>query len=154
MGKVEGFFLCIFLFTMVILAFLQVVMRDLFNQGFPWADTVVRHLVLWVAFSGAALATKLEQNLTVEVLTKYLPERAKHLSSVVVKSFAITVCFYLLCASLRFLADERTTGEQFIGLFPSWWSLAIMPVTFALIPFHLIISIINDVRYFVKGKAS
>ena len=72
-SKIEGFLLSIFLMGMIFLAFLQVVMRNLFNAGIPWADTVVRLLVLWVGFLGAVLATKLEQHLTVEVLAKYLP---------------------------------------------------------------------------------
>lgn len=151
-SRVEGIVLCLLLFTMVVLAFLQVVMRDVFNAGIPWADTVVRHLVIWVGFLGAALATKLDQMLTIEVLTKYMPERFRHLSSVVVKSFAITVCLFLFCAACKFLANERSTGQQFIDLFPSWWALTIIPVTFLLIPFHLLFSIARDFAYFVRGK--
>ena len=153
-ARVEALFLSVFLAVMLVLAFVQVVMRNFFNTGLPWADTVVKLLVLWVGFLGATLATKLEQNLTVEVLTKYLPERVKHIASVVVKIFAGTVCFLLFSASLKFLADERSTGEMFLKLFPSWWSLIIIPITFLLIPFHFIFSIINDIRYFVKGKPS
>ena len=151
-AKVEGIFLSVFLMAMIILAFVQVVARNLFNAGIPWADTVVRLLVIWVGFLGAALATKLEQNLTVEVLTKYLPERARHIASVIVKIFAGAVCFFLLCASLRFLGNERSTGDQFLGLFPSWISLTIIPATFILIPFHFLFSIVKDIRYFLKGK--
>jgi len=153
-GKVETFFLCVSLITMLFLAFLQVIMRDVFNAGIPWADSIVRLLVLWVGFIGAILATKLDQHLTLEVLTKYMPERARHLASVAVKIFAIAICWFLLQASLRFLADEMSTGEKFLHLFPSWYTLAIMPVTFALIPFHMVIGILKDIGYFLKGKPS
>lgn len=152
LGKVEGFLLSIFLMAMVFLAFFQVVMRNVFDAGIPWADTVVRHLVLWVGFLGATLATKLEQHLTVEVLTKYLPERVRHMTSLVVKVFASVVCVYLLLASIRFLADERSTGQQFLNLFPSWWALSIIPATFVLIPFHFLFGILRDLRYLVKGR--
>jgi len=154
LAKIEGFFLCIFLMTMVILAFVQVLARDLFNSGIPWADTVVRHLVLWVGFLGAALATKLDQNLTLEVLTKYMPERAKHAASVLVKIFAVFVCCLLFRAAMRFMAQERSTGELFLDLFPSWISLSIIPAAFILIPLHLFFSIARDITYFVKGKAA
>ncbi len=153
LGRIEAFFLCLFLFAMVFLAFLQVVMRNVFNAGIPWADSVVRLMVLWVGFLGAALATKLDQHLTIEVLTKFVPERIRHLTSIVVKVFACVVCYFLLCASLRFLASEQTTGEKFIHLFPSWWTLTIVPATFFLIPFHFLFLIARDIRYLVKGKA-
>src|SRR5437868_6119363 len=116
LGKVEAFFLCIFLMAMVFLAFAQVVSRDLFNHGIPWADTVVRLMVLWVGFLGAALATKLDQHLTIEVLTKYMPERARHVASVAVKIFASVTCYFLLMASLKFIENERSTGEMFVHL--------------------------------------
>jgi TRAP-type C4-dicarboxylate transport system permease small subunit len=152
-ARVEGFFLCFFLAAMVLLAFLQVVMRNFFNSGIPWADSVVRTLVLWVGFLGAVQATKLDQLLTVEVLTKFMPERMRHAVSIIVKLFAGVVCIYLFEASLRFIGDERGTGEKFIHLFPFWWTFIIIPFTFIMIPFHFLFSIINDFRYLVKGKA-
>lgn len=152
LARVEGFLLSIFLLGMVCLAFLQVVMRNIFNAGLPWADTIVRHMVLWVGFLGATLATKLNQHLTLEVLTKYLPERGCHLAAVLVKIFAGVISFFLLCAALRFIAQEKSTGAQFLHLFPSWWAVSIIPLTFMLIPFHLFFSIVNDIESLVKGK--
>lgn len=151
-GKAENFLLSISLLVMLFLAFLQVVMRNVFNAGIPWADTLVRLMVLWVGFIGASLATKIDQHLTMEVLTKYMPERARHLTSVIVKIFSIIVCYYLFDASLKFLANEKSTGEQFLHLFPSWYTLTIFPATFLIIPFHLFINILRDIGYFVKGK--
>lgn len=151
-GKAEGVFLSIFLMAMVILAFAQVVARNLFNAGIPWADTVVRHLVLWVGFLGAALATKLDQNLTLEVLTKYMPDRAKHVASVAVKLFGVAVCVLLFNAAMRFMRQEASTGERFLDLFPSWCALSIIPLAFVLIPFHLLFTIARDLGHFVKGK--
>ncbi len=152
LSKVEGVFLCIFLMSMIVLAFVQVVARNVFNAGIPWADTVVRLLVIWVGFLGAALATKLDQNLTIEVLTKYMSDRAKHATGVAVKVFAVVVCYFLFMASLKFLANERSTGEQFLDLFPSWYTLIIIPITFVLIPFHLLFTIARDANWCVKGK--
>jgi TRAP-type C4-dicarboxylate transport system permease small subunit len=152
-GKIEGFFLCFFLMTMVILAFVQVVARNVFNEGIPWADTVVRLMVLWVGFLGACLATKLDQHLTMEVLTKYMSERVKHASAVIVKIFAIAVCCLLFLASLKFLKNEASSNEQFLHLFPLWWAESIIPITFVLIPFHLLFTIARDARLCLKGKA-
>lgn len=151
-ARVEGFLLVVFLMTMLGLAFLQVVMRNFFNSGIPWADSVVRVMVLWVGFLGAVLATRLDQLLTVEVLTKYMPGKGRHMMSVVVKLFAIVVCYFLLQASLRFLASEQTTGEEFVHLFPAWWTLTIIPVTMILIPFHLLFNIARDIQSLAEGK--
>ena len=78
----------------------------------------------------------------------------RHVTSIVVKVFAGSVCFLLFCASLKFLADERSTGQEFLHLFPSWWTLTIIPAAFLLIPFHFGFSMAKDIRYLVKGKTS
>ena len=152
MGKVETLFMCLFLMIMIVLAFTQVVARNIFNEGIPWADTVVRLMVIWVGFLGATLATKIDQHLTIEVLTKYMPERVKHAIAVLLKVFAICVCYFLLMASFKFLANERSTGESFFDLFPSWWTLTIIPLTFILIPFHLLFTMARDANWCLKGK--
>ncbi len=154
LGKVEGFFLSVFLLTMIVLAFVQVIMRDVFNAGLPWADTVVRHLVLWVAFLGATLATRLDQHLTLEVVTKYLPDRGRQIAAVVVKIFAAVISFYLFSASVAFLKEEISAGGKFVHLFPAWWVLTIMPITFLLIPFHLIIGLPRSIQALVEKDPS
>ena len=149
--KVEVIVLAALFLIMLALAFLQVVMRNFFNSGIVWADSIVRLLVLWVGFFGAIVATKIDQHLTLEVLTKYIPERFKPAVSIAGKIFAIAICYFLFEASLRFLADERTTGEQFIDLIPSWWTLTIIPGTFALIAFHFAVNILKE--FFPDKKA-
>ncbi len=153
-GKIEAFFVSVLLAVMVFLAFLQVVMRNVFNEGIPWADSVVRLMVLWVGLFGGCLATKLEQNITIEVATKYMPERGKHFVGILVKTFAVIVCVYLFRASLTYIENESASSSQFLHLFPEWWTVTIIPITFVLIPFHLSFSIAKDVQYFMKGKKS
>ena len=154
LGKFEGFMVSFLLTVMIFLAFLQVVMRNIFNAGIPWADSIVRLMVLWVGFFGGCLATKLEQNLTIEVMTKYMPERGKHLVGILVKGFAVVVCAYLFKASLTYIHNESQSGSQFLHLFPDWWTVIIIPIGFVLIPFHLAFSIVKDMQYFMKGKKS
>ena len=52
LARAETVVLVAFLGSMVVLAFLQVVLRNVFGTGLIWADTLVRHLVLWAGFFG------------------------------------------------------------------------------------------------------
>jgi TRAP-type C4-dicarboxylate transport system permease small subunit len=67
-----------------------------------------------------------------------------------VKIFAIGVCYFLLLASIKFLDNERSTGEAFLDLFPSWYVLTIIPAVFCLIPFHLFINILKELTHYPK----
>jgi len=99
LSKIELVFLVVFLGAMVTLAFGQVVLRNALGTGIPWADTIVRHLVLWAGFMGAAMATSAERHISIDALTKFLPQRAKHSVAVFTSLFAVIVCTFLAAAA-------------------------------------------------------
>ena len=53
-GRIEKILLAVMLGLMVLMAFSQIVLRNFFATGIPWGDSLVRYLVLWVGFIGAA----------------------------------------------------------------------------------------------------
>jgi TRAP-type C4-dicarboxylate transport system permease small subunit len=55
---------------MVFLAFLQVVLRNVFSQGLLWGDILLRQLVLWIGFIGASLATREEKHINIDLFCK------------------------------------------------------------------------------------
>ena len=56
--KTETVLLIVILTVMILLSFLQVLLRNFFDQGLLWGDIFLRNLVLWVGFLGASLATR------------------------------------------------------------------------------------------------
>jgi TRAP-type C4-dicarboxylate transport system permease small subunit len=57
-ARVEQTLIVTFLGCMILLAFLQIVLRNYFTTGLDWGDQLLRNLVLWIGFIGATLATK------------------------------------------------------------------------------------------------
>ena len=52
LSKAEGAVLVLALSVMVVLAFVQVVLRNAANWSIPGADVFLRRLVLWVGLAG------------------------------------------------------------------------------------------------------
>ena len=75
--RAEGWVLIGLLSVMVVLAFLQVILRNLFQEGFIWGDILLRHLVLWIGFVGASMATSQERHITIDALTRFLSDRVR-----------------------------------------------------------------------------
>lgn len=144
LAQAEESLLCLSLFAMILLAFLQVVSRNLFSAGILWADAFVRILLLWVGMLGAALATKLGQHLSIDAFTKFLGGRSRRLVGVFIKLFAGIVCLYLLDASADFIRMEKEAGSEFFTSIPNWSIELIIPITFVLMPFHFFVSVLND----------
>jgi TRAP-type C4-dicarboxylate transport system permease small subunit len=149
--KIEFGLLVAFLGSMVLLAFLQVVLRNFFGTGIMWADTIVRHLVLWSGFVGAALATSEERHISIDALTKFLSVRTRHIVLIFTSIFAAIVCYYLSAAAWEYVLEERINGGELVLGIQTWVALLIIPAGYILIAFHFIIKAIeNTISTFTK----
>ncbi len=152
---VEKSLVVLLLSVMVVLAFFQVVLRNFFSGGFLWADPFLRHLVLWIGFLGASLATHQEKHINLDILTRFLKPRWVIGFHVITNLFAGGVCYFLARAGWVFLQSEiATEGSLFsIGTIEvqTWWLETIIPFGFALIAFRFLLKsaehIFRVIRY-------
>lgn len=150
--KAEVGLLVLFLAVMIVLSFSQVVLRNLFGTGILWADPLVRHLLIWAGFLGAAIATHEERNISIDALSKFFSPRWKAVSHIVTSLFAVIVCYYLAVAALTFLNDERASDSDFILGIKTWKAIVIIPAGYALMAFHFVVKIAeNAMRLAGKG---
>lgn len=142
--RIEYGFLVAFLGSMVMLAFAQVVLRNFFGTGIGWADTVVRHLVLWSGFFGAALATSEERHISIDALTKFLSVRTRHVVLIFTSVFAAVVCYYLASAAWEYVREEQLHGGELVLSIPTWVALLIIPVGYLLLVLHFLLKAIEN----------
>ena len=77
-GQLERFLVAILLSLMIIVAFSQIVLRNVFATGLSWGDPLVRHLVLPGGLAGTEdsmrfLAEEVSGNTCVNVMDQYYP---------------------------------------------------------------------------------
>ncbi len=65
------------LLLLLILALSQVILRNIFDTGFSSIDVISRHLVLFITFMGAALATESNQHIKIDCLNSVVSKRFK-----------------------------------------------------------------------------
>jgi TRAP-type C4-dicarboxylate transport system permease small subunit len=143
LAQAETVLLVIFLGTMVLLAFAQVVLRNVFGTGLIWGDTLVRHMVLWAGFVGGALATFEGRHISIDALTKFLSPRIRSIAGIITNLFAGVVCYYLMMASWTFLVGEMESESEFIFSLPAWTAMAIIPFGYAMIMVHFGLKVIE-----------
>jgi TRAP-type C4-dicarboxylate transport system permease small subunit len=139
---VENSIILLTLGSMVILSFLQVVLRNLFDTGLLWGDILLRHLVLWVGFLGASLATREDKHINVDILTKLIPPRIVPFIKFSIHLFAIFICYVLAKASYVFLTFEIEFGSTLFLDIPAWYFQIILPMGFALIGIRFLLKIV------------
>ncbi len=74
-SRLEQVFVTILLTMMILTAFFQIVLRNFFDTGISWGDSLVRYLVVWVGFIGAAIATKEGKHISIDVVSRWLTDR-------------------------------------------------------------------------------
>lgn len=128
------------LLFLVAMSFLQVALRQFFGGGILWCDTLLRHLVLWVGFLGAARAAAEEKHFAFEALTEHLPARLHGPAAAAARLTAIAVALLLARASWSFMLEERASGAALFTAgelaVPGWPFAAILPVGFFLVALH------------------
>jgi TRAP-type C4-dicarboxylate transport system permease small subunit len=139
LNKFESALLVLFLGVMIVLAFLQVVLRNAFSEGFLWADILLRHLVLWIGFLGAAIATSNDRHINIDAITRFLPSRQKASARVLTYFFAALVCYFLFDASISYIRLEMELGSTVYDAMPAWYAQIIIPAGYALLAVHFLI---------------
>lgn len=135
-SRVENILIVFMLSLMMIMAFLQIVLRNLFATGFSWADVLVRYLVLWVAFIGASLATREGKHINIDVFSRWISGKSKIYLKAICELCSLIICGLLAYAAVKFIQFEaQMGGTTFFGL-PAWLPQLIIPITFGLMTFR------------------
>ncbi|MCL5021387.1 MAG: TRAP transporter small permease subunit [Bacteroidetes bacterium] len=143
LGIAENALLVIFLTVTVVMAFLQVILREFWSTGILWADVFLRHLVLWIGFLGAALAAKESRHFSINIITKRLPPVLQRIVQAFLHVTSAVVCYFLYDAGMSFVRDEiRYDSEPlftFMGksVMPYYMEI-IIPIGFGLIGLHFL----------------
>lgn len=133
------------LLAMVAFVVLQVILRNIFDSGISWADVAARHMVLWITFLGAMLATRSRQHISIDALTRAIPKKARNSVRIVLDALACAISLFLAKAALAFVILEKAMGvELFIGI-PTWIAECIIPFGFAMIAVEYAIGIGLDI---------
>ena len=134
--RVEQILLVALLSFMILIAFFQIVLRNIFATGLTWGDPLVRNLVLWIGFIGATLATREGKHISIDVVSRWLPPRGKNFVTLITHLFSFLVCCLLTYAASKFIKNETQMGSVTFSGIPSWIPEIILPITFGLMAFR------------------
>lgn len=100
------------LLALLILSLSQVIMRNLFEIGFADIDTIARHLVLFVTFMGAAIASEGNQHIKIDCITSAINDTKKQKLKVPLLFISSFVCSIFFWYALQFWLDEKSYAQE------------------------------------------
>jgi TRAP-type C4-dicarboxylate transport system permease small subunit len=150
--RAETIVLVSVLAVMVIFAFLQVVLRNIFHEGILWGDILLRHLVLWVGFIGASLATREQKHINIDLFGRFLSDKGKKIVRLITNLFSVFICYILANASWTFVQDEKMMGTEIFSDIPAWYFQTIIPIGFFLMSFRFLILSIDNIADVIRAR--
>lgn len=146
--RLEDMILISLLLIMITMAVLQIFLRNFFDSGIVWGDSLVRVLVLWIGLIGAMVASRTDNHISIDVISRYLPSRIKRVTGFLVHVFAAVVTALMAWFSLRFVRMEMADNLIAFANVPAWVCESIIPVAFGVISLrYTLFSIKFFVRY-------
>jgi len=151
--RVEDSILVGLLMLMITLAVLQIFLRNLFETGIVWSDVLVRILVLWVGLVGAMVASRKGNHINIDIMERFLSERAKIIVNFVVELFTAFICSMVAYYSIRFVQMELVDGGRAFANVPTWVCEAIIPFAFVVIAIRYVLLSIVNLKRIVKFRS-
>jgi TRAP-type C4-dicarboxylate transport system permease small subunit len=139
LARITGWLIIFFLSVMILMAFGQVVLRNFFHTGIEWGDVFLRHMVLWLGFLGATIATGEGRHLKIEF------------ANIFTNLFAAVVCYFLMGAAVSFVRFEIESGSTLILDLPTTYFIIIIPIGYGIIAFRFIVRSLSWTAEIIKG---
>jgi TRAP-type C4-dicarboxylate transport system permease small subunit len=152
-SRVETVLVTILLALMILMAFSQIVLRNFFSSGIDWSDALIRYLVVWVTFVGAAIAAKEGKHITFDLLSRWLTDTGTMAIEALSNFFSAGICSLLTVAAAKFIWFEYQMGSTAFLNLPAWVPELIMPVAFGLMSLRFLMGTIEcGIRIAEGGK--
>jgi TRAP-type C4-dicarboxylate transport system permease small subunit len=143
-NRIEDVILVGLLLLMIVMAVLQIFLRNFFGSGIVWSEVLVRVLVLWVGLIGAMVASRQGNHINIDIMNRYLSGRAKIVVKFVVELFTALICIFVAYYSLEFVQMEFVDGGESFAKVPIWLCESIIPFAFLVISLrYFLLSFIN-----------
>ena len=141
--RIENNLVILLLASILIFAITQVILRNFFDSGIVWGESLLRILVLWLGLAGAIVASRQGKQLNIDVLSQYIPDRYKSYIKQLNFLFTALVCLTISYYSFEFTYLEYTEGSYAFEQVPAWLSISIIPIAFAMMSIKYILQIIS-----------
>lgn len=140
-SKLEDVLVIFLLFSILVIAVIQIILRNIFDSGIIWGDSLVSILVLWLSLTASIVASRQNKHIKIDVLTQYMPDIYKIYIKKSGQLFASIVCFCISYYSFVFISGEFMLGEYAFAKIPVWLTESIIPLAFFLM----------GIRYFLQS---
>jgi C4-dicarboxylate transporter DctQ subunit len=143
-SRFEKVIAALFMGIMTVLVIMDVLSREIMNEGIPWAQKAAVYLMIWGGFIGAILVAEKAAHLRPEVADKVWGEKGKVLFVRIQNLTMFLFCAVFSYYGFLYVQESFSFGDKSVVLQVPLWSLQlIIPYTFVSMGLRNIFFFIN-----------
>jgi TRAP-type C4-dicarboxylate transport system permease small subunit len=128
------------LLAMVIIVTGDIVLRNVANKGFVWANEVSEYALYLITLLTATWLLRRGQHVRLDLVLTAVPRRIAWILEALGDIVGFVVCLAMIRFGMLMTIDAWKSGSITIKnlIFPEWWLLAPLPVTFLLLAIEFV----------------
>lgn len=127
--------------SIILLALSQIVLRNFFDSGIEWSEPLLKIMVMWLSLLGAIAATKQNKHISIDAVSRLLPNKGKVINAIVANLFSAIICAIVSYYATQFVLLEYEDGIMAFSKIPAWICESIIPIGFGLMALRFLINV-------------
>lgn len=152
--RVEDALLVLLLAGMLLLACLQILLRNFFDAGLIWADPLLRVMVLWLGLIGATVATRDNKHIRIDLLSRFFARNTHRLIQAAIGQVSAWTCLVIAWYGMTWVHLDYVDDFAGVAGIPAWILEIIVPLSFGLIGLRYGWMSIGWFRLFCKHRCA
>ena len=152
LAAIEDGILVFLLAAMIGLAGTQILLRNLWDTSIGWGDPLLRVTVMWVGLLGAMAASRDDNHITIDLVSRLLKDRAKSVTRVITGLVSAIVCLMLAWHGMRFVLFEREDQAIAFASVPAWVCELIIPMAFGIMALRFCTGVLAQLIPEARGE--
>ena len=152
LAAMEDGILVFLLAAMIGLAGTQILLRNLWDTSVGWGDPLLRVTVMWIGLLGAMAASRDDNHITIDLVSRLLRGRAMAVTRVVTGLVSSVVFAVLAWHGMRFVLFEREDQAIAFASVPAWLCELIIPVAFGIMALRFFTGVLAQLAPAARGE--
>ncbi|GAB4309846.1 MAG: hypothetical protein Kow0090_23290 [Myxococcota bacterium] len=144
---IEGWIVISILGLLTLFSALDVAM-GVFGSGLGWINRFFGYAMLWLALSGASLATHEQRHINIDIFSRILPLKAKQAILFIIHLLGVWICFVFAREAFEYILEvESPAGEKLFSVgfdIYNWMLYVVIPAAFMMMTLRFFIAALND----------
>lgn len=138
----------------VVLIFVQVIARYVFNHSISWSEELSRYMFVWLIWLGTSMAARNNAHITVDVIPNKFHGRSRFVLDIVINLIWFALCAFLAISGGAVIKDAIARGKMASSMpwLPMWTVYLALPFSQAVVGIRVAIKTIQDIVRLARGE--